>query len=206
MAEQVSLSPAFQSIHDFLEKLTTKVSWLSYVAMAILPVLITVDVCCRLFGFSVPGSLELQENLLALTTFSFMAVLQLHDRHMMIDFIYERMSKSMQRWCDMTVASLVLGVMVLLTFESYDAFLSKFGTQSMELYIPLEFYYWMPVMGLCLTAVVALFQFLRESVKCIGTGHYVPFVLGVAFAFVLAYLPFWYRESPTKFPTSSSDS
>ena len=90
MAEQVSLSPAFQSIHDFLEKLTTKVSWLSYVAMAILPVLITVDVCCRLFGFSVPGSLELQENLLALTTFSFMAVLQLHDRHMMIDFIYDR--------------------------------------------------------------------------------------------------------------------
>lgn len=196
MAEQVSLSPAFQSINGFLEKCTTKVSWLSYVAMAILPLLITVDVCCRMFGFSVPGSLELQENLLALTTFSFMAVLQLHDRHMMIDFIYERMSTGMKRWCDMTVASLVLGIMVLLTTESYDAFLSKFGTQSMELYIPLEFYYWMPVMGLALTAVVALFQFLRESVKCLSGRHYIPFVLGIAFAFALAYLPFWYRESP----------
>ena len=196
MAEQVSLSPAFQSAYDFLEKCTTKVSWLSYVAMAILPVLITVDVCCRMFGFSVPGSLELQENLLALTTFSFMAVLQLHDRHMMIDFIYERMSTGLKRWCDMTVATLVLGVMVLLTTESYDAFLSKFGTQSMELYVPLEFYYWMPVVGLGITSIVALFQFLRESVKCLSGRHYIPFVLGIAFAFALAYLPFWYRESP----------
>lgn len=172
----------------------SKVSWLSHAAMAILPILISIDVCCRLFGFSVPGSLELQENLLALTTFSFMAILQLHDRHMAIDFIYERLSAGAKRWCDMTVVSLVLGIMLLLTYESYGTFILKFGTQSMELYIPLEYYYWMPVMGLAFTSIVALFQFLREAVKCLATRHYVAFVLGIAFACALAYLPFWYRD------------
>lgn len=164
--------------------------------MAILPVLISLDVCCRMFGFSVPGSLEMQENFLALTTFAFMALLQLQDRHMMIDFVYERMSVGLKRWSDMTVAALVLGVMVLLTFESYGAFLSKFGTQSMELYVPLEFYYWMPVFGLGITSIIALFQFLREIVKCLSGRHFFSILLGVGFASLLAWLPFWYRDCP----------
>ena len=194
MAESSISSPALKGMYSFLETCTEKFSWLSHLAMAILPILVFVDVTCRLFGKSVPGSLEMQENFLALTTFSFMALLQLRDKHMQIDFIYNRFSNAMKRWCDVTVSSAVLIILLLLTFESYKAFLSKFGTQSMELYVPLEFYYWMPVFGIGITAVILVFQLLRDFVRCISERHIIAMILGVAFAVFLAWLPFWYRD------------
>ncbi|MBO6002653.1 MAG: TRAP transporter small permease subunit [Mailhella sp.] len=97
MAKNISSSP-FGGVYSFLESCTGKFSWLSHAAMAVLPILVFLDVSCRLFGKSVPGSLELQENILALTTFSFMALLQLRDRHMQIDFLYNRYSVGVQRW------------------------------------------------------------------------------------------------------------
>lgn len=196
MADNSSLSPAMQGAYSFLESCTRKFSWLSYIAMAVLPVLICIDVTCRLFGFSVPGSLEMQENLLALTTFSFMALLQVHDRHMQIDFLYARFSKNVQRWCDLSVSATVLVVLCLLTVESFSSWMGKIGTLSMELYVPLEFYYWMPTIGIGITAVVLLFQVLRDMLNCVSGKHYLALVLGIAFACLLGYLPFWYRECP----------
>ena len=65
MAQNISSSP-FGGVYSFLESCTEKFSWLSHAAMAILPIIVFLDVCGRLFGKSVPGSLEIQENILAL--------------------------------------------------------------------------------------------------------------------------------------------
>ncbi len=193
MAQNISSSP-FGGVYSFLESCTDKFSWLSHAAMAILPIIVFLDVCGRLFGKSVPGSLEIQENILALTTFSFMALLQLRDRHMQIDFLYNRFSEGVKRWCDVAVSSSVLIILLLLTYESYKAFLGKFGTQSMELYVPLEYYYWMPFVGLGITAVVLVFQLLRDLVRCLAERHLIAPLLGLAFAAFLAWVPFWYRD------------
>ncbi|MCQ2444627.1 MAG: TRAP transporter large permease subunit [Mailhella sp.] len=195
MAKDSSTS-CLAGIEAFLDGGMMKFSRLSDVSMAILPILIFTDVVCRVFGHSVPGALEMQEVLLALTTFSFMALLQARDRHMSIDFIYLRLGEAARRWCDVAVSSCVLIILALLSFESFKAFLGKFGTQSMELYVPLEYYYWMPVAGLALTTVVLVFQLLRDVVRGLSEGHFISVVLGIAFAAVLAYVPFWYRDCP----------
>ncbi|MBO6002654.1 MAG: hypothetical protein J6P53_04075, partial [Mailhella sp.] len=83
----------------------------------------------------------------------------------------------------------MLIILLLLTYESYKAFLGKFGTQSMELYVPLEYYYWMPVVGLGITAVVLVFQLLRDLVRCLAERHLIAPLLGLAFAAFLAWVP-----------------
>ncbi|MBR3881337.1 MAG: TRAP transporter small permease subunit [Mailhella sp.] len=196
MADINSYPSSLKGFATFVENCTQKFSWLSLVAMAILPVMICADVVLRLVGSGVHGCLEIQEVLLCLTTFSFMALLQFHDRHMQIDFLYVRFSPAVKRWCDMTVSASVIIMVGVLAWQSYLSFLKKFGTTSMELYVPLEFYYWIPVAGMALTFLVLALQLLRDFVRLLSSGHYFSVILGLATAAMFFWLPFWYRDCP----------
>jgi len=196
MAEYASYPASLQGIASFMDKCTQRCSWLSLVAMAILPILICADVALRIVGGGLHGCLEIQEVLLCLTTFSFMAILQFHDRHMAIDFLYNRFSPAVQRWCDMTVSASVFIILGVLVWQSYLSFLKKVGTLSMELYVPLEFYYWIPVVGMGLTFLVLIMQLCREIIRCLNGGHYISIILGLATAGLLMWAPFWYRDCP----------
>lgn len=178
-----------------LEFVCSKANWLAYIAVALMPILIFSDVVGRLKGVGVPGALELQENLLVLTTYGLMGWLQARDRQMSIDFVYKHMRGGMKSWADVFVACMTLIILGVLSWESFQTFLTKMGTLSMELYLPLELYYWMPVFGLTLTLLVVALQAVRHIVGALREGYPRSVVLALAVAAALAYLPFWYRES-----------
>lgn len=178
-----------------LDRLCSKVNWLAYIAVAIMPVLICADVVGRLLGTGVPGALELQENLLVLATYGLMGWIQSRDQHMSIDFVYKHMKGGVKAWADVFVISMTLVLLGVLSWESLQTFLTKFGTRSMELYLPLELYYWVPVFGLGLTLLVVAIQTIRRIVDVLKEGHPASVVLALLLTAALAYLPFWYRES-----------
>lgn len=183
------------SLAKKLDWICSKANWLAYIAAAILPILVCSDVVARIFKTSVPGALELQENLLVLTTYGLIAWLQLKDRQMHIDFVYKHFKGGMKSWADVFVPFLTLIILSVLAYEAIVTFNTKIGTLSMELYIPLEFYYWMPVLGLSLTILVVLLQAVREIILAIQLKHILACLLAIACAILLVYLPFWYRES-----------
>lgn len=193
-------SAAFADLYKKLDWLCGKVNWLAYISVGLLPVLVFSDVCARLFKFSVPGALELQENLLVLSTYGLMAWLQLRGRQMHIDFVYKHLKGGMKAWADVFVPSVTLIILGVLTWEAWETFHSKIGSLSQELYVPQEFYYWIPVVGLALTVCVVLFLALREIVGAFACGRWFAAILAIACACALVYLPFWYRESDFDIP------
>lgn len=180
---------------SLLEFVCAKANWLAYIAVAIMPILICADVVARLLHTGVPGALELQENLLVLTTYGLMGWLQSRNEHMSIDFVYKHMKGAVKSWADVFVACMTLIILGVLSWESLQTFFTKIGTLSMELYLPLELYYWMPVFGLTLTLLVVALQAVRHVVSSVREGYLLSAVLAVAVAAALVYLPFWYRES-----------
>ena len=185
----------FAALASKLELICSRANWLAYIAVAAMPVLICADVVGRLLHTGVPGALELQENLLVLTTYGLIAWLQSRDQHMSIDFVYKRFSGGMKSWADVFVSGMTFIILAVLSWESLQTFLTKMGTLSMELYLPLEIYYWMPVFGLTLTLLVVALQVVRHIVAAFRDGHPLSVALALAAAALLVYMPFWYRES-----------
>lgn len=194
-----------QKIHfagaiSVLDHICSKANWIAYIACAILPILVCADVVCRLFKTSVPGALELQENLLVLITYGLMAWLQGRNRQMHIDFVYKHLKGGMRSWADVFVPVMTLAMLIVLFWESIQTFYSKIGTLSLELYIPLEFYYWIPVLGLGLTILVVAIQCLSQIAKACINGCWLSTILAIAAVAFIIYLPFWYRESDVEIP------
>ncbi|MCH5276276.1 MAG: TRAP transporter large permease subunit [Desulfovibrionaceae bacterium] len=178
-----------------LDRLCSKANWLAYIAVAIMPVLICADVVGRIVGTGVPGALELQQNLLVLATYGIMGWLQSRDQHMSIDFVYKHMKGGGKAWADVFVISMTLVILCVLSWESVHIFMTKIGTLSLELYLPLELYYWMPIFGLALTLIVVALQTVRHITGALRDGHALSVVLALMLTAALVYLPFWYRES-----------
>lgn len=195
MKQQAAEFPLLDRYEVFLNSTTEKVRYLGILSMAILPFLVCIDVIMRFFGYAVLGSLELQENLLVLNTFSTIALLQIQKSHMGIDLVYERMSEFWQKWSDIVVCTITLIILGVLTYESAYSFLIKMGTFSFELKVPLEWYYWMPPAGLGLAFIVAALQFVKDYARCLAERHYFAVFLGLAFSLLIIYAPFWYRNS-----------
>jgi len=189
--------PFLDNAMSKLDSFFSKLRWVSILSMLVLPILISIDVICRFFGISVPGSIELQQNLLVLNTFALLGLLQIRRGHMGIDLTYDRMPLGMKRWSDVFVNTLSVLVLVVMVYETCHAFMVKAGSSqlSMELYIPMEYYYWMPVFGLVSAIVVALPQLVRSLFQCMLQKHFLALILGLVCAIGLAYLPFWYREA-----------
>ena len=185
----------FAALASKLEQICSKAKWLAYIAVAVMPVLICADVMCRLLHTGVPGALELQENLLVLTTYGLIAWLQSRDQHMSIDFVYKHFTGGMKSWADVFVSSMTFTILSVLSWESLQTFITKIGTLSVELYLPLELYYWIPVFGLTLTLLVVALQVVRHIVAAFRDGHALSAALALVAAGLLVYLPFWYRES-----------
>lgn len=189
--------PVLDKALSQMEKFLSKIRWLGIISVLGMMILICTDVTCRLFKIAVPGALELQENLLVLNTFALIALMQLRNNHMGIDLIYNRMGADLQRFADTLVSFLTVIILAVLVYESAHSFTLKMGTQSAELYMPMEFYHWMPVCGLGLCLLVSLVQLLRTSLVTIYERKFFSFVMGVAVAAALVYLPFLYRGMAT---------
>ena len=130
----------FAELASKLDLVCSKANWLAYIAVAVMPVLICADVIGRLLHTGVPGALELQENLLVLTTYGLVAWLQSRDQHMSIDFVYKHFKGGMKSWADVFVSCMTLMILAVLSWESLQTFITKMGTLSMELYLPLELF------------------------------------------------------------------
>ncbi len=178
-----------------LEGICGKCGLAGLLACTVMPVLIFIDVSCRAAGTGVPGALEVQEVMLVLATFSLMGWLQAREEHLSIDFVYEKFTGCVKAWADVFASAVISGVMVVLLVQSYHTMLGNIGTLSQELYIPLEYYYVIPVAGFALTVAVLAVQLLRKIVLAVRDGHPIAAVVALALAAGLAYLPFWYRES-----------
>jgi tripartite ATP-independent transporter DctM subunit len=183
------------AVESFLELVSKKARWLAMFAVFAMAVLVCADVAGRLFGRGVPGALELLQNLLVLNTFALMALLQLQDHHMSIEFVYVRMNKFWQNWARVFVSLFSMVILGVLTYESAFSFIRKLGTKSMELYVPMEFYYWMPVLGMGLTFLVALYQSVRDIRRSAKDRQWISIASGIALPVFLTWLPFWYRNS-----------
>lgn len=187
--------PSFECLFLGLEKVFLKIRYLSLIGMIIIPVLICIDVICRFFSIAVPGALELQENLLVLVTFASLPFVQLHGSHMCIDLFYDKMPARGKSFADILTTSVSLIILTILTTESIGSFQKKIGSLSFELFVPLEFYHWIPIFGLSLALVVAVPQFIQAVIKCVSQRHFFSLLAGLLVTAVMCYLPFWYRAS-----------
>ena len=178
-----------------LEGFTGKCGIAGLFACLVMPVLIFIDVACRLAGTGVPGALEVQEVMLVLATFSLMAWLQAREQHLSIDFVYNHFHGGVKAWADVFSPAVISCVMVVLMVQSCKTMLDNVGTLSQELYIPLEYYYFIPVAGFALCVLVMAVQLLRKIVIAIGEGHPLSVLVALGMAGFLAWVPFWYRES-----------
>jgi tripartite ATP-independent transporter DctM subunit len=183
-------------VESCLELVGKKARWLAMFAVFAMTALVCADVLGRLFGRGVPGALELLQNLLVLNTFALMALLQLQERHMSIEFLYARMNRSWQNWAGVLVSSFSMVILAVLTYESALSFMRKLGERSMELYLPLEVYYWMPVLFMGLTFLVTVYQAVRDIRRSVRNRQWISTVFALCVTVFLAWLPFGYRSSP----------
>lgn len=185
----------FAALASKLELICSRANWLAYIAVAAMPVLICADVVGRLLHTGVPGALELQENLLVLTTYGLIAWLQSRDQHMSIDFVYKRFSGGMKSWADVFVSGMTFIILAVLSWESLPDLPHQDG-HAVHGAVP-------PAGNLLLDARVRSDPDPARG-GAPGCSPYRRRIPGrpsaergacLAAAALLVYMPFWYRES-----------
>lgn len=195
VAQTAISSPTLEKMQASLVKVATFLQWGGVIAIFLLPIIICTDVGMRVFNRAISGSLEIQNNLLVLNTFSVIALLQITNTHMGIDLVYDKFNNTFKRACDVMVSSLSSGVLLLLAYQAFRTFSGKMGFLSDELQIPIHFYYFLPIIGLGLAFIMSFFNMINDVILSILNKQFFSLVLGLAVTAAIIYFPFWYRSA-----------
>ncbi len=167
--------------------------YLGLFALFLLPIIIFIDVVLRFMGYGLYGSIEIQTNLLVFITFALLAHLQLHKNHMCIDFIYIKLSPSIQKICDIIINLLSFFLLLLLCYQAIETYFSRQGFLSDEIGIKVAYYYLIPCIGLALTLCISLVQLFENIVNLIKDKAFIPFLIGLLISICIVFFPYVYK-------------
>ncbi len=168
--------------------------YLGLFALFLLPIIIFIDVSMRFLGYGLYGSIEIQTNLLVLVTFCLLIHLQIHKSHMCIDFVYVKLSPKIQNIADSLIAFLSLEILLLLSYQAIQTYLSRKGFLSDEIGIPIAYYYLIPCIGLIFSMLIALIQFLENICINIKNKNYANLITSLFISLFLIFFPFIYKN------------
>ncbi|WP_419660966.1 DctQ2: C4-TRAP dicarbooxylate transporter [Desulfosarcina variabilis str. Montpellier] len=119
--------------------LSTYLSYIGNIALALMMLLTTADVLGRYF-FNAPvlGAYEITEYLMLIMVFSFLALAQSQKAHINVDIVFNRLPAWLQQICERFNHIVCLLVMILVTWKSAQriAELKTTGEASLLLKIP----------------------------------------------------------------------
>ncbi len=188
-------SVALENFEKILTRFAQWIQWPSNIAICVMPIVICVDIVMRFFGKAMLGSIEVQNNLLVLNTFSTIALLQITHTHMGIELIYDNFSDFFKKVADCMVSTLSFSVLCLLAYQAFNTFVKKTGYLSDELFIPVQVYYIIPVIGLALACIMAGFNMIKDLWLNFINKRIVEIILGILLTCAIIYFPFWYKAA-----------
>lgn len=183
----------FNLLNNFFRKIANILRFLSFLTLGLLPLFITIDVLARFFNIVLIGAVEVETNLLLITSYCLLAFLQLDNRQMVIDFVYEKISPFFQNTADIIVHFLSFNILSLLAFQSFKSYLDSRGFLSDELRLPINIYYFFPFLGLSLAACISFFQFLSTFLIHYIEKHFKSIFFALFISVLILSFPFLYR-------------
>ena len=199
MTTEAKAEELFEPLMTFIYRIALVIGAVSLILLAV-PV--SLDVFLRHAGTYFPGAFEIQELMMGTLAVSGMIVISCRDRHIAIDFFYERFSQNVKSFLDALFEFMGLIFFSTLGWEILTLAFEKTsgGETTSVLHIPL----FIPMMffGFCMS-VFAL-TLLIKTLRCFrglvrnGLAWFIPLILAIT-VFV-ALLP-WILEYAGIFPS-----
>ena len=151
-----------------LYKLSRWMGYVSAVAIIILMLMVTANVCGRYF-FKEPitGTPEIACLLMIVIVFPALAWVALEGKHVRVDFIMERFPRRVQVIADSITLLIALGIFTIITWTSFPAAMKSSDVSSL-LSIPQAPFYWIMAVGwavFCLSIIALVIKQIAEVVK-----------------------------------------
>lgn len=172
------------------------------VSLVLLAVPVAIDVLLRYAGSYFPGAFEIQELMMGTLAVSGMIVVSCRDRHIAIDFFYQRFSLRVRQFLDALFEFMGLAFFSVLGWEILVlAFEKVHGTEvtstlHIPLFVPMLFF------GFCM--VIFACTLLVKTLRCFvgimkdGVSWFIPLIVLIT---VLTALFPWILEYAGIFPT-----
>lgn len=181
---------------SFIELLTAKSYWVAMVALALMVIPVTLDVCLRnVTTHTIPGVIEIEEFLLLIVVFFSLSVPQLKKNHIDVDLLYPKFPRFVQstlmvfHW---SVCTVLIGCM---TYQVFLSAMEKYhiGEFSQELYIPVAPFFFVATIALVLLTLVLVRNVIEDSITAVKNGFWFALPIAAALTAVVWYLP-WMAE------------
>ena len=169
-AEVGTLSP----LERFEELMKILGKWATYVGMIFLVILmmvITVDVCLRIFFNSpIKGVNEMAEYSLLILIFMTISFVQSLKVNISVDILFSRLPSIAQKFLDLLTNLLCLLISSLMLRQSlvFNRYLANSNSRSMILKLPLSPIQFVMVIGLAMLSVVFLIQIINSVIKMLN--------------------------------------
>ena len=145
--------------------------WATYIGMIFLVILmmvITVDVCLRIFFNSpIKGVNEMAEYSLLVLIFMTVSFVQSLKVNISVDILFSKLPSIVQKYLDLLTNLLCLVISVLMLRQSivFNSYLSNSNARSMILKLPLSPIQFVMIIGLAMLSIVFLIQIVNSVIK-----------------------------------------
>ncbi|WP_419271583.1 TRAP transporter small permease [Paracoccus sp. T5] len=135
---------------------------LSYGAAALVTV---ADVIGRRFGLPIEGVVDLVQLFFIAGAWLVMPYAFMTASHVGVDFLLHLLPRALAAPLKVAIAALSLGLVALMLWQGYTTFLTRtmFGDRSQQLGIPIDWYWYPLLLGLAISLLAIVLQFVSPS-------------------------------------------